>query len=213
MNLVTKIEFAELCGVSPPAISQAIRNGKLSKALKDRKIDMDHPSAVSYMRSSRRVPNSNGRKGRDAEPEPGRPGPKIRRVVEGLEGLPEDIRKMADWSLRELVEMFGTDIGFVEWLNATRKLEQIHETRIKNAEKEGVLVRRDLVREGVLVPIDVAHKKLLSGGARSISRRVDAMVKSGREVEEIEDFIRERISSFIKGAKERATRTIESIGR
>lgn len=54
--------------------------------------------------------------------------------------VPENIAAFLDMSLRDLITRFGTDERFVDWLNATQKIEIIEEKRIKNAEKKGELV-------------------------------------------------------------------------
>lgn len=202
--MMTKAEFAKLCGVSKPAVTNACKR-KLRAAVVDNQIDETHKAALDYRKKPRRVPNPGGRDGRSSS----KPGPKTEPKLEGLEGLPKDIRDLVDWPLRDLVEMFGTDIAFIEWLNATQKIEKIHEARLKNETREGVLVDRDLVRKGVLDPLDTAHKKLLTDGSRTISRRVFAMAESGRSIEECETYVRESISKFLQGAKDKARRAIE----
>ena len=49
-KLVRKSEFAKLCGVSPALISVHSKN-RLKKAIKQNKVDVNHPDAQEYIRS------------------------------------------------------------------------------------------------------------------------------------------------------------------
>lgn len=124
--------------------------------------------------------------------------------------IPEDIQAFADMTLRELIEKFGTDYRFVDWLSATQKIEAINEKRLKNAETEGELVSRKLVRTGIIEPIDACHIKLLTDGAKTIARRVTAMHSAERPLEDIEKFVAEQITSFIRPVKAKVARALKN---
>lgn len=124
--------------------------------------------------------------------------------------VPEDIQAFADMTLRELIERFGTDTRFVDWLKATQAIEAINEKRLKNAQTRGELVNRQLVRVGIIEPLDSAHIKLLTDGAKTIARRSTAMHDAGRELEEIEKFVADQISSFIRPVKSKVARALKN---
>lgn len=124
--------------------------------------------------------------------------------------IPEDIQEFADMTLRDLVDKFGTDARFVDWLSATQKIEAINEKRLKNATTQGTLVSRDLVRVGVIEPIDAAHIKLLTDGAKTIARRSTAMHSAGRPLDDIEKFVAEQITSFIRPVKAKVARALKN---
>lgn len=124
--------------------------------------------------------------------------------------VPEDIQAFADMTLRELVEKFGTDTRFVDWLKATQTIEAINEKRLKNAVTRGELVNRQLIKVGVIDPIDAAHIKLLTDGAKTIARRASAMTAAGRELEDIEKFVADQIGSFIKPVKSKVARALSN---
>lgn len=136
----------------------------------------------------------------------GRPGERDDYVFE----VPGDIQAFADMTLRELIEKFGTDTRFVDWLKATQTIEAINEKRLKNAVSRGELVNRNLVRVGIIEPIDAAHIKLLTDGAKTIARRASAMTAAGREPEEIEKFVADQISSFIRPVKSKVARALSN---
>lgn len=122
--------------------------------------------------------------------------------------IPEDIEAFVDFSLRELIEKFGTDARFVDWLKATKEIEMINEKRLKNAQTQGTLVSRELMKVGVIEPIDAAHIKLLTDGAKTIARRATAMHDAGRELDEIENFVKDQITSFIRPVKTKVKRAL-----
>lgn len=124
--------------------------------------------------------------------------------------IPDDIQSFADMTLRELIEKFGTDTRFVDWLSATQKIESINEKRLKNAQTQGELVSRALVRVGIIEPINACHIKLLTDGAKTIARRVTAMHSADRSLEDIEKFVAEQITSFIRPVKAKVARALKN---
>lgn len=129
---------------------------------------------------------------------------------EVIHNIPEDIRDFADMTLRELIHRFGTDVAFLDWLKATKSIEDINEKRLKNAATQGELVSRKLIKVGVIDPIESAHLKLLTDGAKTIALRVTAMHSAGRELADIENFVSDQISSFIRPMKAKIKRTLKN---
>jgi hypothetical protein len=127
-----------------------------------------------------------------------------------IKDLPEEIQKMAHLPLRDLVNIFGTDTCFLDWLKATKSIEDIHEKRLKNAAIENTLVSRELMKKGVIEPIEQAHVKLLTDGAKTIAKRVFSMIEAGRTVEECEVYVRDQVSGFIRPLKAKIRRTMKS---
>jgi hypothetical protein len=125
--------------------------------------------------------------------------------------VPEAIEAFADMSLRQIIKRFGTEQAFVDWLKAGKEIEAIEEKRLKNAEKKGQLVNRELVKRGIIEPIDSMHIKLLTDGAKTLSRRVTTMHDSGETVETIEKFIAEHITSFIRPVKSKVARALKNV--
>jgi len=125
--------------------------------------------------------------------------------------VPDDIQAFADMTLRELIEKFGTDLRFLDWLKATKAIEDINEKRLKNAETKGELVGRQLVKHGILDPIESAHIKLLTDGSKTIARRAAAMSGAGRDMEDIEKFVADQITSFLRPMKAKIARTLKNV--
>ena len=125
--------------------------------------------------------------------------------------IPEDITAFADMSLRELVTRFGTDIRFLDWLKSIKMIEDINEKRLKNAVAKGELVSRDLVKLGIIDPIESAHIKLLTDGAKTIARRATAMHSAERSLDDIEKFVKDQVTSFIRPIKAKVARTMNQL--
>jgi len=137
----------------------------------------------------------------------------LERLGEGttLHEIPENITMFADMTLRELIQRFGTDTAFLDFLKAVKTIEDINDRRIKNAEARGELVSRKLVKVAIIDPINSAHTKLLTDGAKTIARRVVAMTGSGRTLEECEAFVVDQLSSFIRPVKSKVARVVQEL--
>ena len=194
-----------------------------------RKVDADHPEVVALIARHQ---------GTHATPVMAPTGPKPRaatmdkpRAVSGsallkqkrksadeptisadlMQMIPEDIRKLASKTLSELVNIFGTDARFVDWLKATKQIEDIATARIKNAKSLGELVSQDVIRQGVVMPVDAAHRKILTDGARNIAHRAHSKVASGGSVEEVEKLVQDTLSSFLKPMKSKIERVLRGL--
>ncbi len=121
--------------------------------------------------------------------------------LDGVFEIPEDIRAFVDMTLRELLERFGTDIRFSDWLGATQKIEGINEKRLKNAETEGRLVSRELVKTAIIDRIDGVFVRMLSDGAKTIASRAHTMALAGADLAEVRGMVEDQLGSFIRPAK------------
>lgn len=126
--------------------------------------------------------------------------------------IPDDIARYIDRTLGEIVTEFGTSTRFLDWLKSIQIIEGIEEKRIKNAKTVSELIHRDLVKLGIVDPLDTALKKLLTDGVRTISRRAVTLCDAGEGVEEVQAMVADQIESFIKPMKKRMRRALESAG-
>ena len=228
-----KSAFADMAGVTPAAVTKATRvGGILHEAMLGKKLDALHPAALAYAEEHRpKVTISiDGSEPVEYNPDdPAHPvdiplpvkppsghvaksqSKKAGVYEEGSFTVPEYIGDLSDMTLRDLIMQFGTDVRFVDWLKATKEIEMINEKRLKNAESEGTLVSRHLVKVGILEPLDSAHIKLLTDGVKTIARRSVAMHDAGRDLSEIEDFVSDQISSFIRPVKAKVKRALKNV--
>lgn len=124
--------------------------------------------------------------------------------------IPEDIRKFADYTLRDLIAQFGTDVAFLDWLKATKAIEDIHEKRLKNAEKAGELISREVVSHGLISTIDGAFTRILTDGAKTIAVRAHTLVTTGADVAEVEDLVGKQLTTFIRPTKSKIKRVLNN---
>ena len=217
-ELLTLSAFATRCGVSQPAISKAVR-GPLLPIKFGRFVDATHPLAVAYLGKRKGAPTpvagkkvgKTARKRKVYTKGKSRPGGIKRDMNEGSGvPIPEDIQSVADLTLRELIHRYGNKVQFFAYLKGMKTIEDISKTRINNAKAEGLLVSRDLVKKGVLDPINAAHIKMMTDGAKTITRRATAMHDGGSSLEDIELFVRDQIASFIKPVKAKVRRALKN---
>jgi len=122
----------------------------------------------------------------------------------------ENIEMFLDMTLRELVDRFGTSTRFLDWLTATKRIEDVDEKRLKNAKTKGELISRQLVEVGVIDVFNSAHLRLMADGAKTLANGVISKHLSGVEVPEIETFITDIVGSFIKPVKNKIERSLRN---
>lgn len=255
-QLLKRVDFAQLAGVSPAAMTKACAPGKqLHPAMVGKRIDAAHPAALEYLNgragmptgvakqpvsvsklptpppptaaSATKLPVKRGPKRRTdvakAAPVSARPAtaavhsvatpppPPSGDTRDPTDQVPENIRAFLDFTLAQLIRMYGTDVAFLDWLKATKTIEEIQERQIRNAESRGELVRRDLVKVAIIDPFDEAHRRMLGDGAKTIARRAATMAQAGRDVEEIEKLVRDQLSSFITPAKDKIVKSLKAM--
>lgn len=124
--------------------------------------------------------------------------------------IPDNISEFAEWTLRDLVNKFGTDVAFLDWLRATKTIEEVEAKRLSNAKDRGQLVSRSVVQTGIIDTLDGAFTRMLTDGAKTISTRAHAQVQAGAEQQELEEFVAKQLSTFIKPTKAKIARVLRN---
>lgn len=124
--------------------------------------------------------------------------------------VPEDINAFADFTLREIIARYGSDTAFVDFLKATKMIEDIAMKRLQNAKTAGEQVSIDLVRTGVIEPIDAVFRALLTDGAKTIATTIVSMTKSNATIVECELKVIQHLSKIIKIAKQKIAKAVTS---
>jgi len=206
-ELISRTELAQRARVSKAAITKAC-NKNLADAVVGKRVDASHPLVVEYLQN-REEPLTVKIDGRSNPIHlAGHGSAKQRkkdlsRVGEDTPFIPENIRAFVDMPLRKIINEYGTDIAFVDWLKAVKEIEIIYERQLKNATTASNLVARELVEVSIIGPMNTAHTQMLTDGAKTIARRAVAMTKAGDPVEDIELLVSEQIGSFIKPLKKK----------
>lgn len=217
VELMAKAEFARFMGIAPSSVTRACRTF-LSEALVGKRINVKHPLVQDYIRRHKKD-----------SPEPAKitkPSPRTKPnkkdiamaqlqakaddgVIPECE-IPDTLAPYVDFTLRQILQKYGTEAAFVEWLKAVKTMEEIEERRLKNADKRGQLVSRELIRRGVIDVVNTAHLRMLSDGAKAIASEVSAMSLSGSNEIQMQDAVADRLTKFIKPCKARMERTIKN---
>ena len=194
-TLISKQQFATLAGVSGAAITAALR-GDLAGALVVDRIDQNHETALAYLRDQGVDPEEKW------PPEEMDPDPATTEV--------RDIGQYMHLTLSELIERFGTERSFRDWLEALNKLESLREKRLNIEERQRTLISRELVRSHVFGAIDAGFRRLLTDTPRTIVAMIYAKAKADVPREEAERTVREVMQKQLSPIKSTAARVLRN---
>lgn len=233
MNLISFSDLAEMLGISRAAITKAAKkNNLLLGAVIDGKIDLNNPVAVRYIAKKTKKENTPSISVENVKKEI----PTINEIEtvnieevenkeEDLEGLKvniikeepqinidydRDVSNYMDIPIREILNKFGSTVKFIEFLKASQIISAVKEKNLKNAVLEGQLVSRDSVQKNFFDPVNAAHLKLMSDGAKNLTQTIKAKVLAGVSDPEIEKIASGIVASFIKPVKSKMTRALKA---
>lgn len=199
-RLMSFSDFGKLVGLSRSAICRASKQEHLLKpATFNTQIDLDHPASKKYLNKKKLKINFE---------EEGYPETKSENSLElqlqtfsEEQPNPNSVTDFLDMTMREIFSKFGTIDGFLNYLKATQIIAMVNEKNLKNSVLEGKLISRDIVKKGFFDPVNTAHLRLMTDGAKNISATVRAKVMSNESSAVIEKIVAEMIGTFIKPAK------------
>src|SRR5688572_6935798 len=188
---ISKADLAARKGVTRSAVTKAcLPGGPLAEALLEtNRIDLSHPAAEAWLASGAGSIDALGAAPTGA--------PKA-----------DDVAKLGELTLNEIVERHGTVQGFIDYVDALKKIAETHRLALKNAEVEGSLISRELVRTHVFGAIDAVNRRLLTDSVKTIVGRAYAMTKAGETAEEIQRVAAELMSATLAPAKTAAARAL-----
>jgi hypothetical protein len=190
-KVIAKADLARRKGVSKSAISKAVLPGGPLEAahLPNGRIDLDHAATQAWLES-------------DApEQSAGVPAP-------AGTPKPEDIDQLGELTLNEIVERYGSLQGFLDYVDARKKIAEIHRLELQNAETEGDLISRDLVRTHVFGMIDAVFRRMLTDTVKTVAGRIFQLVKADGTLEEAEAVAQDLVSATLAPLKTSAARTL-----
>jgi len=123
--------------------------------------------------------------------------------------VPEQLEPFLHMPLEKILAEFGNDIRFRDFMKAAKAIVDFEEKKLKNARAAGDLVARDLVKRGVIDPIEAAHLRLIQDGAKTISAGVVDRHLAGADSVELERYASEVISSFLRPLKRDLKKAVE----
>jgi hypothetical protein len=227
-NIVSKQQFANLAGVTPAAITKAIRK-QLAGAVRANRIDAAHPDAQAYLTaqnpSAHRKPRSDDAPPDQPKPAPHAPSiptlspersladprdPTAHSATVAGQYPPATDAQLAEFEddARALIEKWGTSTYCKDWLDATKQTEVIRGLRLKNAATEGRLVSREFIETHAFGWCDAISRKLLTDAPKTGALRAMAAAKSGAPVDQLESEIRKINSSHLAAVKAKIAKTL-----
>lgn len=218
---LTKAAFSRKVGVSRPAVTIAVREGRLP-VLQDGKIDPSDPVVAAFIakHTAPAKPAVSVKPKPELETPPIRkPGPRpkpgnARPVTEPVgwrdDGSPAALAKLGRLTLDKVSRLFGGVVEAEAWLKAAKLKEDIRAARLKNEIAEGEVVSRDLVRTHVMSVVDEAFRRLLSDGAKTIAAQVYAFAQSNPPVpiQKAEEEIAQIVSKILERAQNKTRRAL-----
>lgn len=181
----------------------ALCKSEFRNAVDRSKVDLDDPAVIAWAAMQGLTLT---------EPEPEKPKP-----PENVSGIQTETRtpqndpyyydpwaEYADMTVRDVVNKFGTDQQFKEFLEAQRKAENVRDLRTKTDERAGKLIPRDLVSGHLFGAMEAANVRVLTEAPKTIAVRVSALVKTDAPPEECERIIRDILSKQFREVKRKA---------
>lgn len=198
-RLISRAEFSRQAGVSRMAVTKAC-SGALEDAVDGKSIDIDHPSAIAYIKSKRTKKT----------PTPAKKVAKAKTVSRKKSPPPEtldeepyyskdkEIERVMHLTLREIIEEYGTDSQFKVWVDAKAKLLSIKTDGVKLAVLEKTLIPRELVENHIFGAMETSNLRLLRDTAKAATRKIFTLAKAGGSLDEGELLVRKLISDQLK---------------
>ncbi len=195
--LVSKSDFSRAVGVTPVAITKAIKGGALAGAVSgDGRIDVRHPDAVAYASKHKILQGVPLGEMDDAQ---------------SYDDVTSYLEKFGDLTVSELLEHHGTDLAVERFVKAAQIAYRAYKIQLDISAQEGRLINVELCKTMFIDPVFRSYKQLLSDGAVRISREVISMVKAGEDEADIRRAVENSIGSFIRPAKDKMLKNLEEV--
>ena len=190
-------QWAKTAGCTPAAVTKATKPGnKLHGSVVERDgkkmIDTEAPAAMKW-RPQHRAP----------QPE------EVEEIAPVLEAK---LRKYMDFTLTEIIDKFGTMELFSSLLTAVGKIETIHAQRLKADQSTGELIPREFVRQHVLGLLERVFLRVQTDLPTTLASEVHTMCANGATIEQLEELIREGVSSELQTVKVDTVKKIKRAG-
>ena len=122
-----------------------------------------------------------------------------------------EVGEFVNWTLRELLNRFGSSQQFKNWLDARKSIEDIKLKELNVAEKRGELIPREFVITHIFSLFENHHTRLLSDYPKTLLRTLYPMIKAGGKKEDAEKLIVDLMSSQLKTIKDETQRKLKKV--
>ena len=208
MKLIDKKDFAELAGVSRPAVSRFFRApkdgkaaGKLYAAVFEGKVDIHHPAAMEYLENNKNkeyprkpVETSSSKKSADKDAD-----------------TPIDFSELSGMSVEQISKEFGTTGKLNVALAAAKDIALIEKINIQNQKSRGQLVEREMIEKHIIGYIATFQHKILSDVPRRVALTIADLKEAGATPEKMEQSVLDIISNQMKQIKENAVTALSHV--
>lgn len=192
---VSKAELARRRGVTRQAVNKAVKpGGRLHAAvLDDGRVDIAHPDTQTWLGDSDGGPADRGTESEIPEGET---------TPVGVSGaVSPDMPEIRRMPLEDIVERYGTILGFSDHVAVLKKIEETHKLELANAERRGEVIEREFVQVHVFGVMRALTRRILRDAPKTLSKELYAMAQAGRPIEDAEKAIRDELGKQIKTAK------------
>lgn len=229
-ELITKKELSDRAGVTKGAMTRLFKmGGRLEDALVDGKVNADHPLVINYIEEKQASPWRDAEApDRAAKPKPAtKPRPsRLDKAVakpdtpkaapaEMQTVMPEaddgpDIEELQNMTLRQILDRWGTLPRFVSYLDAVKKMGEIHHRRTMTQERRGDLVDRTLAEITFLGVVEQAFKRLVTDIPEGLAVEVLARAQAGGPDARLDvlEIIRSANGRALKSAKDKVVENV-----
>ena len=212
-RLISRAEFSRQAGVSRVAVTKAC-TGALKDAVDGKSIDIDHPSAIEYIKSKRtKKTKTPAKKAKPAATPKKKIAPK-KTVPSEPDDEPhysrdKDLQHVLHLTIGELLKQFGTEGQFKAWLDAKKTIAETKIKELKVAEAEGALIPREVVKVHIFGAMEASNLRILTDTPKTLTRRLYSLAKSGAPMEEGEALARKLLADQLKNVATTARRILK----
>lgn len=211
---VNRARFAALAMVSKPAITKAVREGRLLLTEGGR-IDIEDSRSIEYL--SKHVGREDSASIRESAPSIQARGKSAKKKL-AKKKLAK--KKLAKKKPAKKTTTAKENAAAIKKLTEEERVRQSIEMKklegqalaikLKNDETVGKIIPRDLVRRAILEPLETEQVRLLSDGSSSIVALLFPAIRGNCTPEEAEKIVRDQLSTFIKARKRTIIRMLKN---
>jgi hypothetical protein len=219
-NLVTRKQLALLAGVSKQAIAKACQKA-FPDAVVGLRVDLDHADVLKYLAQRDRTPTAVDMAPEEPQPKPtpvrpstnplSQQGPIPAHTEAELREFGNSLTKEQldeiERCLRPIVQKYGGLPACLDALTACKKIADIEEKQLKNAERAGRLISREFVR-GAFGQWEAILLRTFGDLPSTLTRTLFALARSGASIEEGETVVRSSLSTMVRSAKQSMIRAL-----
>lgn len=209
-RLISQSELARWGNVSRNTVNKATKpGGVLYDTVVEKKIDVDHPLALQWLRDHGVVElPAVGKQPAPKRERPKAPATAAKADDAPTEALPYDLEDLENLTVREVVFRYGSVDGFKRFVDSLKNIAEYKHRELRVRTQRGELIERSAVA-GVIFPmIDVAFARLVSDVPESVSKQVIARVEAGGPDTnaDVVQLIRDANSRVLKNVKQSTSR-------